>query len=258
MKRRERIESLKRRLRAEPREWRVDELAGMYGVSPLTMRRDLEALAKQRVIIRTHGGCISADRAAGSAYYRRISANFGLKSSIGRLAAGQVRPGQTILINDGSTCFHLASSLGGCEPLTVYTNSIAMIPELARHGGVRISVLGGGYERELFCLVGSMMERMLEMLEFDIVFLGTDGIDAGGRCLAGDADVARVTEVMMRRGRRRILLADHTKLNAGGSVAYATLADFDAWITTPGLPEERRLEFDSMTTVMEAQPCRTE
>ncbi len=258
MKKEQRIDRLRRRLRAEPREWRVEELAAMYEVSPLTIRRDLAEMAKRKLILRTHGGCIVADQVADSPYYRHISVNFEYKSMIGRLAARQLRAGQSILINDGSTCFHLASHLGGCAPLTVYTNSIAMISELSRFPGIRISVLGGEYDRDLFYLVGSMMERILEMLEFDIVFLGTDGIDEEGRCLVGDADVARVTEVMLRRGRKRILLADHTKLKAGGSVAYASLEDFDAWITTPGLPRETARAFDPMTTIMEAQPCREE
>ena len=258
MKKKERIGRIYERLRAEPRQWRVGELAGMYGVSPLTIRRDLKEMERQNLILRTHGGAIAAGTVADSPYYRRVSSNFELKNMIGHIAAHQVTPGQTILINDGSTCYHLASNLGGRVPLTVYTNSIPMISELSRFEGIKVFILGGEYNPGLFYTVGSLMERMLEMLEFDTVFLGTDGIDCEGRCLSQDAEMARATEVMLRRGRRRILLADHTKLNAGGNIAYGNLENFDLWITTPGIPADTREKFDSMITLMEAEPCPTQ
>jgi len=252
MKKERRMSAIMERLRAEPREWQVNELAGIHAVSPLTIRRTLDELAKKNLILRTHGGCIVANQVADSPYYKKISENFDLKNRIGSLAAKQVCPDESILINDGSTCFHLASNLDVCAPLTVYTNSIAMIPELSRFSGIKTIVLGGEYNRDLFCLVGGMIERMLEMLHFDTVFLGTDGIDDNGRCMICEVEIARMTELMLRRGKKRILLADHTKLNKGGNVTYGSLKDFDMWITTPGVPENLKSKFHSMTNIMEA------
>ena len=120
------------RLRAMQIELRVDELTKMLGVSSLTIRRDLEQLAGQSLIIRTHGGCLAAGRAAlETEYHKKVAHNFGLKQAIGRAAAGEVKAGHILLINDGSTTYHIGAQLGDKAPLTVYTNSLAMITDLS-------------------------------------------------------------------------------------------------------------------------------
>lgn len=241
------------RLRALEREWKVDELAAALRVSPLTIRRDLDSLAKKGAIVRTLGGCIAAGKVQNSVYQARVAKHFDDKQAIGREAAREVREGDVLIINDGSTSFHLASCLGPCRGITVYTNSIAMIGELSRFPDIRLYILGGEYHSDLFYLGGSLMERVLETIEADIVFLGTDAIDDRGRCLVSDQDVARTTQLMMRRAKRKILLADATKREAAGSVVYATLRDFDLWITSgrsnPGTMKPLR----KMTEIREAK-----
>ncbi len=93
-------------------ELRVDDLARMLGVSALTIRRDLEQLAADGLVIRTHGGCIAAGRAAlESEYHSKVAQNFVLKQAVGRAAAAEVRPGSVVLVNDGSTTYHVAAHL---------------------------------------------------------------------------------------------------------------------------------------------------
>ncbi len=254
MKPRQRQEQILQRLRALPREWQVEELARALKVSALTIRRDLEELARGGLILRTHGGCLDSGRgAAASDYQRRVAVNFELKQAIGAEAARQVRAHNALLINDGSTCFHLASCLGRGGALTVYTNSIIMLSELSRFANVRLYVLGGEYQAASACLGGSLLEEALEDIAADLVFLGTDAVDAQGRCLVLDQDTARVARVMLRHARRRILLADHTKAAAPGQVAYASLPDFDLWITTAGLPGGLRRRYLKQTLIKEVR-----
>jgi len=221
-------------------------------VSALTVRRDLESLVKSGLVLRTHGGCLFSGRiAADFIYHQRVAANFELKQAIGVAAAREVRVGDVMVINDGSTTFHLASCLGQCGRVTVYTNSIIMIGELRRFSNVCLYILGGKYHPDVSCLGGSVMERVLETIDADTVFLGTDAIDARGRCLAADQDAARTAQIMLRRARRRILLADHTKTAAAGGVVYATLRNFDLWITTPGLSPSARRRYKKQTQIKE-------
>jgi len=235
------------------REFRVEELAELFGVSTLTIRRDLARLLDEKTIIRTHGGCLAAGRASlETEYYDKVALNFDLKQAIGKTAAGQVVPGEVILINDGSTTYHLASSLEGRAPLTVYTNSIAMISELSRYEDLRLFILGGEYNPELHSISGSLTERMLELLHFDRVFLGVDAIDETGRCMVRTSVEARLTQIMLRCGGKKILLADHTKVGKTGYVAYGTLRDFDTWITTPGIDEAVMKTFREATHIVEA------
>lgn len=253
MKPRQRQEQILQRLRAIQREWRVEEIADLLKVSALTVRRDLEALADAGLILRTHGGCLHrAGGAADSLYHRRVAVNFDLKQAIGAAAAHEVSAGNVLLINDGSTAFHLAARLGHCGKLTVYTNSIAMIGELGRLTNVRLYILGGEYHPELAYLGGGVMERVLETIMADVVFLGTDAIDAAGRCLVKDQETARSAQMMLRQARRSVLLADHTKVAAAGQVAYASLDDFDLWITTLGLAPSWLRRYRKQTKIKEA------
>src|SRR5579872_2847105 len=136
----------------------VEELAKRFEVGPLTIRRDLDRLEKDKTILRTHGGCVLRT-SVESAYFERIALNFELKQAIGRAAAKEVKSDDVILINDGSTPFHLAPHLGRVGKLSVYTNSLSVIPVLNRFPTVRLFILGGQYHSEMRFIGGSMLEQ---------------------------------------------------------------------------------------------------
>ena len=253
MKPKQRQERILAQLHALQSELAVEELAKQFAVSSLTIRRDLDELEADRVILRTHGGCVLR-ATVESEYQNRVALNFELKQAIGRAAAKEVKGGDIILINDGSTAFHLAPHLGHLEKLSVHTNSLAIIPVLGRFPGVRLYILGGEYNSEMNFIRGSMTEQALEALQFDIVFLGTDAVDARGNCLVSDPDIARLAEIMLRRGARRILLADHTKVGAKAHVVYGSLSDFDVWYTTPKINPLQLRQLNQMTTVKVVNP----
>ncbi len=239
------------RLRAEQRAWRVDELAAHTGVSPVTVRRDLDELARQGSIIRTHGGCLYAGRMSQeSAYHRRVATNYALKRSIGRHAAAQGRAGERILIDDGSTCFHVAAQLDRGVPLSLFTNSMPILAEMADCPMIDCTLLGGDYDAERQHLGGPLTQWALERLSFDRVFVGVDGVDAQGRCLVQTAELAQTTQAMLRQGGYRTLLADHTKVHATSpGISYGKLNDFDEWITTAGLGAAERRRFGRLTKI---------
>jgi DeoR/GlpR family transcriptional regulator of sugar metabolism len=240
-------------LRAMQTELRVDDLASMLRVSPLTVRRDLEQLAADGRIIRTHGGCIAAGRAAlETEYHSKVAQNFELKQAVGRAAAQEVAPGSVVLINDGSTTYHVAAHLEEKAPITVYTNSIAMITDLGRIPGIALYILGGKYNRELYSLQGSLTEQILEGQQFDLCFIGADSVTPEGLCMVVTPEEASLTRAMLRRARRRVLLADHTKCAGTGYHAYGTLKDFSLWITTPGIPPAVLPAFRTMVEIKEA------
>jgi len=94
------------------------------------------------------------------------------------------------------------------------------------------------------------MQRMLEMIDADTVFLGTDAIDSHGRCLVKDPDMARTAQIMLRHARRKILLADNTKVDAASRIVYAALSDFDLWITTAGISANTLRRFRKQTNIV--------
>ncbi len=249
-----RQQQIMNRLRAVEREWRVDELALVLKVSPLTIRRDLDVLERTGAIVRTLGGCLAMGRNQNAVYQKRVANQFELKQAIGLAAAKEVRSGDTLLINDGSTTFHMASCLGGCGPITVYTNSVAMLGEFSRFENVRLFLLGGEYHRDLYYLGGGLMAGVLDKIIADTVFLGADGMDECGRCLAINPDAARDAQLMLRRAKRKVLLADATKVGQCTGNVYGALPDFDLWITTTGMPRDIFNSLCKMTTIREIVP----
>ena len=239
-------------LRALHREWHVKDLASELNVSELTIRRDLKKLVKSGDIIRTHGGCIASDDGLfGTHFYKVFERNFEQKKAIGREAARLVNPGDTLLLGDGSTTYQFAAHLKSRGLITIYTNSIPAIQQLKKCPNIRLYVLGGEYDLDydMLLLKGSLSDRMLETLQFDLVIIGTDAINNKGYCLSKTEDAARTYQLILRQGERKILLADHTKVGASGHVVFGKLSDFDLWITTAGIEEAQMDVFKQQTSV---------
>ena len=250
MKTRNRQNKILALLRAMQEEVQVDQLSEILEVSPLTIRRDLKELSEEKAIIRTHGGCILAGRVAlESEYHKKVAENFALKQKIGIKAATLIKANDVILIDDGSTTFHLATNLSNINPLTVYTNSLVLVSELSRYPDITLNVLGGVISQESYSVSGSIAEKVLENIRFDRVFLGIDALDENGKCFVKSPSVARLAQAMLRSGKEKILLGDHTKVKVDSGFSYGSLADFDLWITTSGIEKGQLEKFKKMTNV---------
>jgi DeoR/GlpR family transcriptional regulator of sugar metabolism len=250
MKTRNRQNKILALLRAMQEEVQVDQLSEILEVSPLTIRRDLKELAEEKAIIRTHGGCILAGRVAlESEYHKKVSKNFTLKQKIGIKAATLINTNDVILIDDGSTTFHLATNLGNINPLTVYTNSLVLVTELSRFPDITLNILGGKISQESYSVSGSITERNLEDIHFDRVFLGIDWLDENGKCFVKSPSVAKLAKAMLKSGKEKILLGDHTKVKVDSGFSYGSLTDFDLWITTKGIEKKQLEKYRMMTSV---------
>jgi DeoR/GlpR family transcriptional regulator of sugar metabolism len=250
MKTRNRQNKILALLRAMQEEVQVDKLSEILEVSPLTIRRDLKELAAENAIIRTHGGCMLAGRVAlDSDYHKKVAKHFNLKQKIGIAAAALVKENEVILIDDGSTTFHLASNLGNISPLTIYTNSLVLVTELSRFPDISLNILGGEISQESYSLSGSFTERILEDIHFDKVFLGMDWVGENGKCFVKNASTARLASAMLKCSKEKILLGDHTKVKFVSGISYGSLDDFDQWITTSGLEKGQLEKYRKMTNV---------
>ncbi len=241
------------------KEWSVKELAERFHVSELTIRRDLDQLAQSGDIIRTLGGCLSmGEGSGGTIFNNEFELNLDLKTAIGKEASRLVKPGDTILLGDGSTIFQFAACLGDLHGINIYTNNIAAIQQLKKSLDNRLYILGGKYDYQynMLLLKGSLTDRILETLKFDSIYIGADAIDLKGRCLTTDEEVARTNQIILRRGKKKILLADHKKIERFGNVIYSQLSDYDLWITTKGIDKAQMKIFKQQTKVIEVPPSR--
>ncbi len=209
------------------------ELAERLGVSVMTIRRDLDALADDGVVLRTHGGALAAQRITFEfAFDERRRRNLPQKRRIGAAAADRVGKGQALFVDTGTTTLEVARALAGSDlACTVVTSSLVIASTLWAHETVELVLLGGRVRRGSPDLVGPGTELMLEKLTADVAFLGSDGIDPERGSFAADMDAARVAERMARNARRAVVLADSSKLGLAGGALYADIAEIDELIT---------------------------
>jgi DeoR/GlpR family transcriptional regulator of sugar metabolism len=156
----------------------VSELASRFGVSPMTIRRDLEYLEARQLASRTHGGALLAGDMASEWPHRfKTHAHSVEKQRLAVVATSVVRPGSTIILDAGSTTLEIGRRLKEIKPLTVVTNDIIIARELADEDGITVICTGGEVRRDVYSLDGPFTEWLLQQMHVDLAFIGCDGFD---------------------------------------------------------------------------------
>jgi DeoR/GlpR family transcriptional regulator of sugar metabolism len=191
-------------------------MAERFGVSPMTIRRDLKALEESGAAIRSYGGAVAAQRITFEFEFdERRRSRLPEKRRIGRAAAGMIRDGQTVFLDTGTTTLELARALAARHvQCLVATSSLVVAGELWSRDGIELLLLGGRVRRGSPDLVGPATELMLDRLTADLAFIGADAIAPGRGSFADDAEAARVAERMAAHARRVVVVADTSKLGA--------------------------------------------
>jgi len=218
----------------------ISSQALRLGVHPMTIRRDLEALASEGLLVRCYGGAIPAQRITFEfAFDRRHQENLSQKKRIGAAAACSVLEGQTVILDTGTTTLQIARSLSSNgRRCTVVTSSLVIASELWAVNSIELMLLGGRVRGESPDLVGPSVELMLDRLAADVAFLGADGIDPQRGCFTVDVEAARVAERMAASARHVIVTADSTKLSRPAAVRYLQIGQMDELITDRAAPIE--------------------
>lgn len=212
---------------------RVPELAAAFGVSPMTVRRDLRMLAREGKLERVYGGAISADedRPFAETAVERSEA----KERIGAAAAALVKDGQTVMLDIGTTAVQVARFLRG-RSLTVITTNLAAYEELMPEPDITLILPGGVVRRDYRSLVGVIAEDSLSQLSADVAFIGTSGVDAEVSVWDTTMVEVPIKRAMMAAAERVVLLADRKKFSMGGVVRVCGAADIDQIVTEAELP----------------------
>ncbi len=221
-----------RELIAQRGECSVEELAEQLGVSTMTVRRDLQALAAEGRVIRTYGGVRLGERATFEfAFLERMSQNREAKEAIAQVAAELVRGCRTIMLDGSTTTLAVARRLRGMTDLTVVTTSLPAAAELQHEPGIEV-LLPGGYVRPASPdLTGSLTEANLELLRAEIAFLGADAIDLEGNVFTNPPDNSAVLLRLAASADRVYVVADHSKLGRRALRCFGRLRDWEGLIT---------------------------
>lgn len=228
---------------------RVGELSEKFGVSEVTIRGDLEVLAREGRLIRDRGGALALTPPTISlAFEGRSQHNLMAKRAIGKFAATLVEPGETILLDAGTTVMEMAKFLVASPPsapLTVVTNGLNIATYLGARPDWRILLAGGWLDRNSLSTLGPLAERDIDDLVVDKVFLGAHALSAAFGVTDTSIEAARAKAAMVRSGRHVVLLADSSKWNQTGFARAVQLSQIGQLITDDGLPPEAKAAIEA-------------
>jgi DeoR/GlpR family transcriptional regulator of sugar metabolism len=215
-------------------------LAKRFGVSEMTIRRDLDELADRGLLRRVRGGAVQAKSLRYEPPFDESQIERGeQKARVGSAAADLVGPGATIIIDIGTTALELARHLHGRSGLTVVTNNLAVYEELVGDEDVDILLLGGLVRRNYRSLVGFLTADSLQGIRADLAFIGTSGIGEDLTLLDTTAEEIPAKRAMIRAAKRVVLLADGAKFWGGGLGRVAGIEAVDVVVTTTDAPRDR-------------------
>lgn len=210
----------------------IDELCRRFGVSEMTIRRDLSELEREGLLIRTHGGAKLMETAFFEISFAAKTTQFVKeKKRIAERAAEMVRDGDRIIIDSGTTTGHFARCLKE-RRITVVTNALNVATDLIDCRQIDLHFCGGALRRGPVAAVGQVAARFFESFRCDRVFLGVEGIDATGTLTVPDVEEALVKQSMMRAARDVVVLADHSKLGRNSLGVIDTLSSAHTLITS--------------------------
>jgi DeoR/GlpR family transcriptional regulator of sugar metabolism len=211
---------------------KVADLARLFKVTEVTIRQDLEKLEQEGLIFREHGGAFLKDLQDHMRSFTPLNAdNMDKKSAIGRKAASLVKPGDTIILDSGSTTTEIAKNLVGKKGLTVITNALNIALMLGADSGIEVIVTGGEFKPPTLSLAGQKAADFLQDIHVDKLFLATAGISLrSGLTYPSISDIA-VKKAMIEAADTTYLVADSTKIGKNSLASLGALSLIDKLIT---------------------------
>ena len=209
---------------------RIEDLAERFGISQMTVHRDLDELEARGLLRKSRGVATALSTAlVESSDVYRSGRELPEKEAIAHAALEFIEPGQAVFLDDSTTTLHLVPHLHTKKPLTVITNTLTIMNELKSVSGITLLGLGGQYYNWCSAYMGRMTTSAISALRADLLVMSTSAIsdDIAFHQTLETVDVKRA---MFDAASRRILLADHTKFDKRALHAMLPLAEFDAVI----------------------------
>lgn len=215
----------------------VTDLSQAFGVSEVTIRTDLQMLADQGLLVRTHGGAIPASRLSPelSLALRRQQQPLA-KDHIGEAGAALIQHGDAVYLDTSSTALAIARHLTQHRHVTVITNSIAIVQELADAPNLTVVVPGGRLRRETASLIGVDGLDFVRRFNIQKGFFGAHGITLDEGLTDVSVDEADVKQVLVGLCRQVVAVLDATKWGRVGLASFAALDQVDTVITDQSAP----------------------
>lgn len=221
---------------------RVTGLAAQFGVSAVTIRKDLLVLESEQRVVRAHGGAIAVDKSRPElAFEIRERLQQDEKSRIGAVAAGLVQDGESIVMDASTTALSVARNLkarGGWSQLTVITNGLRLASELAGFPGVIVLMLGGRVRWEALSVVGQLGDGLFSRINVQKAFVGAAGFTIESGLSDATEEEAQIKRSMVAAAREVIAIVDHTKWERAAFATFCRTDEITAVLTDDEAPSD--------------------
>jgi DeoR/GlpR family transcriptional regulator of sugar metabolism len=223
---------------------RVEDASALFGVSPDTIRRDLNRLVRAGLAYRTHGGALITAKPPDILARDRMSDP---KFRIGKKAASLVKVNSLILFDTGWTSLEVAKNVPAGLAFTAVTNNLAVAEALARRPGTTVIIASGRILKNSMSIVGDDVLHFLKSVRADLCFLGACSIGLEFGVGAIEPDELPIKQQMIQSSAKVIALASNEKFSATTALSVCPLCAVDTIITDQKPPEsllERYQAFD--------------
>ena len=230
----------------------VDELAEMFGTSVETIRRDLSSLARKGRLEKIHGGAIPPRSLGEGPFEQRMQRNGLAKRHIAQKLRELISPGDTLLIDTGSTTLIVAEELAPIDDLTVVTNSTAIAKVVAAgNKTASIFLLGGNYIEDNRQTCGIMAQEQLKQFHGNLAILTVAAVGDNAGLMDFSFEEAQMARAMLQRADRVIALADSSKFARAAPFVVAEFGQIDVLVCerAPNGNLARRLHEAGVTVV---------
>ena len=217
---------------------RIEALAERFGISVMTVHRDLDELESQGLLRKARGvaTALPSSLVESSDMYRAAQQQED-KRALAAAALELVEPGQALILDDSTTVGHLVHLLPARAPLTVITNFISNIQELASMRGITLVAIGGVYYNWASSFMGRMTTTTIRELRADTFFMSSAAV-TDDSCFHQSQQSVDTKRAMFDAAARRVLVVDHTKFDKRALYKVADLDEFDEVIVDSGTREE--------------------
>ena len=218
---------------------KVTDLVTLTGVAIATVRRDLQRMEENNLIVRTFGGvrAVEAKSLVARTFEQRESLQSAEKQRIATAAAELVKPGMTLAIDSGTTCMNFAAVLKNKGPLRIITSALAVIETLGGCPDIEINLVGGRFRVSNLDFYGAVSINTFKQFYCDIAFMGCDGLLPAHGAFSYDQESAAISRAIRQSSDRLVLLCDSRKIGEKGAFLTFSPEEINQIVTDKKQPD---------------------
>lgn len=209
----------------------TEAMVAEFGVTPQTIRRDLNELGREGMLTRFHGGAGQVKSGENLPYADRLRSGVQAKQKIAEMTASLIPDGSSLFLNTGTTTEAIAQALFRHQNLHVVTNNINVARYLSQNESFQIMLAGGQVRNHDGGVTGAGAAEFIDSFRMDVGILGVSGIDEDGSLLEFDPAEIRSAQSVLRNSRKVILVADQHKFGRRAMNHMGNLSDVDMLVT---------------------------